>query len=35
MWFVKMGRGFNGWFMVCMKDWVENKSVVAHGKTNG
>jgi len=34
-WFVRMGKGTNGWFVVCMGNGVENKYVVAHGKTNG
>jgi hypothetical protein len=34
-WFVKMGRATNGWFMVCMGNGVENRSMVAHGKANG
>jgi hypothetical protein len=34
-WFVKMGRGTNGWFMVCMGNGVEDGYVVAHGKVNG
>jgi hypothetical protein len=25
----------NGWFMVCMGDGVEDRSVMAHGKANG
>jgi hypothetical protein len=35
MWFVKMGGGTSGWFMVCMGNGVENRSMVAHDKANG
>ncbi len=34
-WFVRMGRGTNEWFVVCMGNGVENRYVVAHGKANG
>ncbi len=35
MWFVRMGGGTSGWFVVCMGNGVESKSMVAHDKTNG
>ncbi len=30
-----MGGGFNGWFVICMGNEMENKSMVAQGKVNG
>ncbi len=35
MWFVKMGGGTNGRFMVCMGDEVEDMFVLAHAKAIG
>ncbi len=35
MWFIQMGKGSNGWFVVCMGNGVENRFVVVHGKSNG
>jgi hypothetical protein len=35
VWFVKMGGGFSGWFMLCMGDGVKNRFVVTHGNANG
>jgi hypothetical protein len=34
MWFVRMGGGTSGWFVVCMGNGVESKFMVAHDKTN-
>jgi hypothetical protein len=30
-----MGRGTNGWFVICVGDGVENKVVMAHDEANG
>ncbi len=35
MWFVIIGGGISGWFVICMGDEVEDRFVVAHDKTNG
>jgi len=35
VWFVKIGRVINGWFVVCMGDEVEDRSMVAHDEVNG
>jgi len=35
VWFVRIGWGINGWFMVYMGDGVENRSMVAHDRANG
>jgi hypothetical protein len=35
VWFVKMGRGTSGRYVVCMGDGVETRYVVAHDKVNG
>jgi hypothetical protein len=35
VWFVKMGGGINGWFVICMGDEMEDRSMVANIKTNG
>jgi hypothetical protein len=35
VWFVKIGRAINGWFVVCMGDEVEDRSMVAHDEVNG
>jgi hypothetical protein len=35
VWFIEMGRGISGRCVVCMRDGVETRFVVAHDKTNG
>jgi hypothetical protein len=30
-----MGGETSGWFVVCMEEWVKNRFVMTHDKTNG
>ncbi len=35
MWFVKIKRVINGWFVICVGDEVEDRLVVVHDEANG